>query len=333
MRFLYIAHAAAFSALFALISLPLDPSMAAQNTAPSAKLPDIVQSNEELQKLYLQSPLALMRTPRTSDGHPDLNGFWYNDLGNLGTRDANGSVKFDLGGARDRSKPPRKYPEPSEPSYKPEYAAKIKGIVEGQYGPTTTDDPNFDCLPSGVPRASTGPLQIVQTPKVVVILYESNFVGESFRVIYTDGRQHPKDPDTSYLGHSIGHWEGDTLVVDVTALTDETWLGGGQGHTEPGLELGEGNHQIVEKFALIHSDQEHVIERYTRRGNMLTYEATVEDPVMFTKPWVVTPRHLVIGGPDQELFETFCVSLDKQHIVKPTREDSYTCNYCKKPSN
>ena len=113
----------------------------------------------------------------------------------------------------------------------------------------------------------------MQTPKMVVIYrHESNFVGESFRVIYTDGRPHPKDPDTSYLGHSIAHWEGDTLVVDVTALNDETWLGGGQGHTEPGLVRGEGNHQITEKLALIHSDQEHVVERYTRRGNMLFYK-------------------------------------------------------------
>ena len=93
-----------------------------------------------------------------------------------------------------------------------------------------------------------------------MILYESNFVGQSFRVIYTDGRQHPKDLETSYLGHSIGHWEGDTLVVDVAGLSDETWLGGAQGHTEPGLKAGEGNHQIVERFALIHSDQEHVVE-------------------------------------------------------------------------
>jgi hypothetical protein len=99
------------------------------------------------------------------------------------------------------------------------------------------------------------------------------------------------------------------------------------------LERGEGNHQIVEKLALIHSDQEHVVERYTRRGNMLFYEATVEDPVMFAKPWVVTARHLVLGGPDEELFETFCVSQDKEHIVKPTNQDSFTCNYCKKPSN
>lgn len=333
MKFRAAVYMTSFSACCALVLLLLSPPAAPQSAAPDSKLPDVVQSNEELQKLYLDSPWAKMPTPKAPDGHPDLSGYWYNDLGNLGTRDAQGNVKFDLGGARNRSKPPRKYPQPSEPSYKPEYAAKVKSIVDGQYGPTTTSDPNFDCTPSGVPRGSTGPLQVVQTPKTVVILYESNFVGESFRVIYTDGRQHPKDLDTSYLGHSIGHWEGDTLVVDVAGLSDDTWLGGGQGHTEPGLETGEGNHQITEKLALIHSDQEHVIERYTRRGNMLIYEATVEDPVMFTKPWVVTPRHLILGGPDQELFETFCVSLDKEHIVRPTGDDSYTCNYCKKPSN
>lgn len=313
------------------MSLPLGQRVAAQNAQPSSKFPDVVQSNEELQNLYLETTWAKMPTPRAADGHPDLSSFWYNDLGNLGTRDAQGNVSFDLGGARPRNKPPRKFPDPSEPAYKPEYAAKVKAIVEGQYGPTTTADPNFDCLPSGIPRASTGPFQIVQTPKVVVILYESNFVGQSFRVIYTDGRQHPKDLETSYLGHSTGHWEGDTLVVDVAGLSEETWLGGAQGHTEPGLEPGEGNHQIVERFALLHSDQEHVVERYTRRGNMLIYEATVEDPVMFSKPWVVTPRHLIAGGSEQELFETFCVSLDKDHIVKPTKDDSYTCNYCKKP--
>ena len=79
------------------------------------------------------------------------------------------------------------------------------------------------------------------------------------------------------------------MVVDVTGLNDETWLGGAQGHTEPGGP-GEPGHQIVETHALIHSDQEHVIERYTRHGDMLVYGATIEDPVMFTKPWVAHGR-------------------------------------------
>ena len=113
--------------------------------------------------------------------------------------------------------------------------------------------------------------QIVETPQIITILFESSPYS-TYRIIYMDGRQHPNDLDTSYMGHSIGHWEGDTLVVDVVGLNDETWLGGGF----TGF-----------KNAKIHSDKEHVIERISRNGDVMTYEATVEDPVMFTKPWVV----------------------------------------------
>src|SRR5207237_306097 len=83
----------------------------------------------------------------------------------------------------------------------------------------------------------------------------------------------------------IGHWEGDTLVVDVVGLTDETWLGGG-GATGRAM------------YTSIHSDQEHVIERWSRVGDVLSYEATVEDPVALEKPWVVTPRRVKHAGAD-----------------------------------
>ena len=91
----------------------------------------------------------------------------------------------------------------------------------------------------------------------------------------------------------------------MTGLNDETWLGGGQ---------------QTEKFAMMHSDQEHVIERYTRTGDVLTYEATVEDPVVLTKPWVITPRHITHGGPDDRLYESFCGgNHDISHFVEPDR--------------
>ena len=106
---------------------------------------------------------------------------------------------------------------------------------------------------------------------------------------------------------SIGHWEGDTLVVDVIALNDEPWLGGGQGHTEPGLERGEGNHEITEKLALIHSDQEHVIERLTRPSeNYLVYQVTIEDPKVLTKPWTSVPRQWSLSHEDLE--EYYCTN-------------------------
>jgi hypothetical protein len=310
------------SIMLVLVTLALSClPVAAQNQAPAAKSGRVV-TNEELQKSYLNLSVAKLPTPRASDGHPDLSGFYFNPLDITVTRSNDGNIYYGFGETQAVSKSPMpQYPEPTEPSYKPEYFAKVKAIVENQYGPTTPDDPNFDCKPSGVPRASTGPLQIIQTPKLIVILYESNFISQNFRLIYTDGAPHPKDLDTSYMGDSVGHWEGDTLVVDVTGLNDETWLGGAQGHTEPAAFGEPVNHQITERFALIHSDQEHVVERYTRHGNTLVYEATVEDPVMFTKPWVVTPRHLLLRN--ERFLETFCTpsSTDKIHIQRPTESD------------
>jgi hypothetical protein len=315
------SHIVAATSLLSALSLVAMPA-AAQNGAPVAK-PDSVVTNEELQKLYSALPVANMSTQRTADSHPDLSGVWLNPFPAASEKGEDGSVRFDIGigRARNSSAPPPKYPEPTEPSYKPEYWAKVKAIVDSQYGASTPQDPEYDCKPMGVPRASMNAIQIIQTPKLVAILYESNFIGQTFRVIYTDGHPHPKDLDSSFLGDSIGHWEGDMLVVDVIGLNDETWLGGGQGHTEPPAFGERFGHQIVERYALIHSDQEHVVERYTRHGNLLTYEATVEDPVMFTEPWVVTPRHWFLGGPDDRLLESFCESRDKIHIVKPTQQD------------
>jgi hypothetical protein len=260
-------------------------------------------------------------TPRTADGHPDLSGLWNNhNSNNLYSRSDDGSLLFDFGGVN-RPAPAAGAPAPaplSEPSYKPEYMAKVQAINDAAYGSTTSADPQYDCKPMGIPRSMAtrdseySAFQIVQTPQLITILFESSPYS-TYRVIYLDGRQHPQDLDTSYLGHSIGHWEGDALVVDVVGLNDETWLGGGF----TGL-----------KNAKIHSDKEHVVERITRTGDVLTYEATVEDPIMFTKPWVITPKQVRHAGPDDEILETTCEVVDKSHIVKPTQEDHFICNYC-----
>jgi len=290
--------------------LAIVPAVA--QTAP-ASAPGTVITNDELQKRYANLPIAKLATPRTG-AHPDLSGVWLNPFPAFAEKSDNGTVRFDIRGATTSVR----YPLPNTPSYKAVYEAKVKAIVDSQIGTSTPLDPQYDCKPMGVPRASMNAIQIVQSPKLVVILYESNFIGQTFRIIYTDGRKHPKDLDSSFLGDSIGHWEGDTLVVDVTGLNDETWLGGGQGHTEPPAFGEQFGHQIVEKFAILHSDQEHVTERYTRHGNLLTYEATVEDPVMFTAPWVLTPRHWFLGGAEDRLLESSCESRDKTHIVGRT---------------
>jgi hypothetical protein len=150
---------------------------------------------------------------------------------------------------------------------------------------------------------------VVSSPEATAILYEAS-PGPYYRVVYTDGRPHPTDIDTSYMGHSIGHWEGDTLIVDTVALDDTTWLGG------PGDSL--------------HSDKEHVVERWTRKGNAVGIETTVEDPVMFAKPWVLNPRKvtLVTGNPSDYgnyILPAMCNTNDKDHFRV---NDKYICNWC-----
>ena len=304
--------------LFLAIAPMATKSSAAQNDAPQSNIDKSkVSASSSGKPQCLGCSVDGKTSPRTRDGHPDLSGLWDNPFEAPAKRSADGSVSYNFGsgtrpaydlGGHARGE------QLSEPDYKPEYAAKVKAILDGAYGVSTPLDPQYDCKPLGVPRTTESPFQIVQTPLITTVLYEgADKVGQNFRIIYTDGRPHPEDLDTTYSGHSVGHWEGDTLVVDVAGLNDETWLGGGTNS---------------EKAALIHSDQEHVVERYTRNGDILTYEATVEDPVMFTKPWVLTPRHFIHATADDELFENFCDARDKSHIIKPNDTDKFICNYC-----
>jgi hypothetical protein len=158
-----------------------------------------------------------------------------------------------LGGAGARS---------DAPPYDAQAQAKIREFQSRQ----NIDDPDGHCLLPGIPRIYQMPMpfKIIQLPNEVVILHEA-FRG--IRVIPTDGRKHPDDADPAYLGDSVGHWEGDTLVVDVTSFNDRTWLGYGAVH---------------------HTEKLHITERITRtNADTISYEATVTDPGVFTKPWVV----------------------------------------------
>ncbi len=273
-------------------------------------------------------------TPRTLDGHPDFSGF-YNLVDiyhgdpkeekpgqHVVSRAENGSVFFDYGGANggggDEGNTRIRQTQNGKvnmldrtciscenPPYKPEYMAKVKAIGDAMYGDASPLDPQYDCKPYGVPRGSLRggggyAMQIVQNAQVMAFLYEDR-PGPYFRIVYLDGRGHPEDFDPSYVGHSIGHWEGDTLVVDVVGLNDDTWLGSGT---------------VGPKYAMMHSDKMHVVERWTRTGNVVTYEATVEDPVMFTKPWVMTPRQTQLAAPDDYIRPTMCLPYDKTHLVK-----------------
>jgi hypothetical protein len=300
---------------FAMLSVPSQPA-AAQNGAPAGK-PTCIGCSVDGKT-----------TPRAADGHPDLSGFWNDTAGlgnNIAGRGGDGSVLFDFAGAglnedgATSSSTPGKpndygtdfYKNLSQPPYKPEYAAKVKKIADETFGVANALDPQYTCNPLGIPR-SWSAMHIVQTPQVIALLYESA-PGVAARLIYTDGRGHPKDLDTSFMGDSVGHWEGDTLIVDVAGLNDETWLGGG--FAGP-------------RYASLHSDKEHVVERWTRTGDDLRYEATVDDPVMFTKPWVISPRRIRHAGADDQFLELICEDHDSSHVRKPTANDPYICNYC-----
>ena len=242
-------------------------------------------------------------TPRAADGKPDLSGLWVvvNQFHMIVQKDADGRTakllypEIDLDEAKgDEERRRRRATDPNQPSYKPEFLEKVQYLDEN----TNELDGVMHCKPAGVPRMGP-PQQIIQTPGQVAFLYDlaavSNAFGNYFRVMPTDGRPHRTDLDPSYLGDSVAHWEGDTLVVDVVGFNNLTWFA---------------------PDGRFHSDAMHVIERFTRNGDTLKYEVTVEDPNVLTKPWTMNPRLLkidpaiVMSGDDAP-----CVDQDMPHMV------------------
>src|ERR1700722_19153349 len=154
------------------------------------------------------------------------------------------------------------------------------------------DDPEGYCLPPGVPRytGTPYPFQILQVPDKVVILYEG--AAHMYRTIYMDGRKHtdPKSLQPTWMGESIGSWEGnDTFVVDTTGFNGRTWLDY-VGHPA--------------------SESLHVVEKFRRPDALtLAYEATIEDPVMYTKPWKTS--FYIKFKPGWDLMEYVCLENNK----------------------
>jgi hypothetical protein len=234
-------------------------------------------------------------TPRTADGHPDLNGVWHHFFG-IGTIQKVGD-SFTVGGA---FSPENRalYNTPlgdSKPPYKAAAAEKVKLLDANQ----VKEDPALHCISPGVPRIGP-PHQIVHTPKQVVFLYADS-TGNQWRVIPLDGRAHSTDPETAatHNGDSVGHWDGDTLVVDVTRLTDETWLGDN---------------------GLFHSRRLHVTERLKRVGETIQYQVTMEDPEVLDKPWSQS-RTLTLQ-PDSLEEAAPCVDNDAGHYVTKEHHDN-----------
>jgi hypothetical protein len=219
-----------------------------------------------------QTPTQAYRAPRTADGKPNLNGIWQalNEANWDVEAHGTGSSPFpDLLGALLAEPPGQGVVEGGPLPYKPEALAKKKeNFAKRLARPTsrelneTTGDPEAKCYMPGVPRATymPFPFQIVQTPQEILIAYE---FANATREIHI-GRK-PEAPAESWMGWSIGRWEGETLVVDVTDQIDRTWF---------------------DRAGNFHSDALHVVERYTPiSADHLMYEATIEDPRVFTRPW------------------------------------------------
>jgi hypothetical protein len=151
------------------------------------------------------------------------------------------------------------------PSYRAEFQEKVKDLAAHE----SKVDGVFYCGRPGVPRIGS-PRRIIQLRGEVVFFYEE-ISGNTFRIIPTDGRKHREGANPSYYGDGVGHWEGETLVVDTTNFVDETWFG------EDGY---------------FHSDAMHVIERLWRVGENLAFQVTVDDPKVLTQPWTNFP-HLI----------------------------------------
>ena len=252
-------------------------------------------------------------TPRGAGGHPDLTGMWGGGGGGGGAAkpDEKGNLtvlqrgrpcskqQFDAGNCapginfeRDSGVTQRMGPE--IPMYKPEFWERVQYLDRNG----TKEDPEFHCKPGGVPRMGP-PAKIVQTPTEVILLYAQ---GNQFRVIPIDGRPHDpiKSQDTTWYGDAVGKWEGDTLVVDIVGFNDESW---------------------IEWPGWFHSNNMHVIEKYTRTGNTLRWEATVEDPDVLTEAYHVEGRTLRLNpNTKATLTEDLpCEERDSQHMVTHER--------------
>jgi len=182
--------------------------------------------------------------PRTADGHPDFSGVY--------------GYGAAPGGRGAPPPPPVPGALPTTPTLKPG-AEKFRVV-------RAPDDTGLysTCMPTGIPQAFFVPyyIQLVQAPKHIVIAHEYLNL---YRIIPTDGRQHPPDPDPSWMGNAIGRWDGDTLVIDSIGYNDKTEINGYK-----------------------HTESLHIVERFSRPDvNTLSYEATIEDPNVFAGPWMI----------------------------------------------
>jgi hypothetical protein len=216
------------------------------------------------------------QVPRTADGKPDLTGVWQGGSTQPGSWEEANSGLGVGGSGRNPLAPatPSSSERPAGREGAPYQEWAAQKVLEA-FNRRGIDDPTGFCLPPGIPRTvmlGLFPQQFIQTPTQIVILYEYMSL---FRVIPLNAK-HPDDVIPSYMGNSVAHWEGDTLVVDIVGFNDKTWLAG---------------------TGTFHSDALHITERYTRVSkDRIDYEVTMEDPNVLTKPWTLQSSLMLREG-------------------------------------
>jgi len=230
---------------------------------------------------------AFGQVPRSSDGHPDLTGIWQ----------AMGTANWDLEdhaaeagpfyqlGATGAIPPGRSVVEGGDIPYKPEALAKRKDNRANRW----KNDPEVKCYMPGIPRAAyiPQPFQIVQSANVILMAYQFASTNRTINM----GKPKLAAVDT-WMGTANGRWEGETLVVDNTGFNDLSWL---------------------DRAGNYHSDQLHVVERYTRVDrDHIRYEATIEDPKVFTRPWKIALTLYRDVDPNATLSEFKCVEFSEE---------------------
>ena len=244
------------------------PASVRKAITPTLKVPSI--------EAPIVNLTASTTTPRRADGKPDMTGSW--NASGMNWRYGNrrcGPTQVECSRAINQTadfefEAPSRF-GPNRPLYKPEHWDKIIELDMW----TNKFDPVMTCQPLGLPRHGP-PRRIVQSDRDIIFFYGQYADGGGgqgeYRIMPTDARKHnPNDVTTTYYGQTVGHWEGDTLVLDSIGFVDTTWLARG---------------------GFFHSDQMRVVEKFTRAGNEIKYEVTVEDPVNLVEPWVMTPRIL-----------------------------------------